>query len=31
MPKIVSRGDRGYVGHGALMYKAIKTCKIHLK
>jgi hypothetical protein len=26
-----SRGDRGYVGHGAIMYKAIKTCKICLK
>jgi hypothetical protein len=25
------RGDRGYVGHGAIMYKAIKTCKIRLK
>jgi hypothetical protein len=25
------RGYRGYVGHGAIMYKAIKTCKIRLK
>lgn len=21
------RGDRGYVGHGAIMYRAIKICK----
>jgi hypothetical protein len=26
-----SRGDRGCMGHGAIMYKAIKTCKIRSK
>jgi hypothetical protein len=26
-----SRGDRGYVGHGAKMNRAIEICKICLK
>ncbi len=27
LEKKTSRGDRGYVGHGAIMYRAIKICK----
>jgi hypothetical protein len=27
----LSRGDRGYVGHGAKMYRAIFICTICLK
>jgi hypothetical protein len=25
----LGRGNRGYVGHGAIMYKGIKICTIH--